>query len=73
MKFRNNMENPREYITKAVDYFKEIELEGKRVTRPTMKEAVRSTGAVIVISVILASFLGLVDFLFSILVKYVLS
>ncbi len=67
------MENPREYLNKAVDFFNGVEVESKRVTWPSLKEAVRSTGAVVLISAILAAFLGLVDFLFSIAVKSILS
>jgi preprotein translocase SecE subunit len=67
------VENPREYLNKAVDFFSDVEVESKRVTWPSLKETVRSTGAVALISAILAAFLGLVDFLFSITVKFILS
>jgi preprotein translocase subunit SecE len=67
------MENPREYLNKAVDFFNDVEVESKRVTWPSLKETARSTGAVVLISAILAAFLGLVDFLFSIVVKFILS
>jgi preprotein translocase subunit SecE len=67
------MENPREYLNKAVDFFNEVEVESKRVTWPSLKETLRSTGAVVLISAILAAFLGLVDFLFSMVVKFILS
>jgi len=67
------MENPKGYITKSIDFFKDVELEGKRVTWPSLKETIRSAGAVFLISAILASFLGLVDFIFSLAVKYILS
>jgi preprotein translocase subunit SecE len=67
------MENPREYLNKAVDFFSDVEVESKRVTWPSLKETVRSTGAVVLISAILAAFLGLVDFLFSVAVKFILS
>jgi preprotein translocase subunit SecE len=67
------MENPREYLNKAVDFVNEVEVESKRVTWPSVKETLRSTGAVVLISAILAAFLGLVDFLFSMVVKFILS
>ncbi len=67
------MENPKGYIVKSIDFFKDVELEGKRITWPSLKETMRSTGAVVIISAILASFLGLVDFIFSLSVKYILS
>ena len=67
------MENPKGYIVKSIDFFKDVELEGKRITWSSLKETMRSTGAVVIISAILASFLGLVDFIFSLAVKYILS
>jgi preprotein translocase subunit SecE len=67
------MQSPKEYLNKAADFFHGVEVESKRVTWPSLKETVRSTGAVVLISAILAAFLGLVDFLFSIAVKFILS
>lgn len=67
------MINLREQIERGVQFFKDVEVEGKRVSWPSVKETVRSTGAVILISAILTSFLGLVDFLFSLIVKFILS
>lgn len=67
------MINLREQIERGVQFFKDVEVEGKRVSWPSIKETVRSTGAVILISAILTSFLGLVDFLFSLIVKFILS
>jgi preprotein translocase subunit SecE len=67
------MQHPKEYLNKATDFFNGVEVESKRVTWPSLKETVRSTGAVVLISAILAAFLGLVDFLFSIAVKAILS
>lgn len=70
---RLDMINLREQIERGVQFFKDVEVEGKRVSWPSVKETVRSTGAVILISAILTSFLGLVDFLFSLIVKFILS
>ncbi len=67
------MDKVREQWEKGVQFFKDVEVEGRRISWPSIKETVRSTGAVIFISAILTSFLGLVDFLFSIIVKYILS
>ncbi|MGQ0793352.1 MAG: preprotein translocase subunit SecE [Deltaproteobacteria bacterium] len=63
----------RESVDKSIQFFKEVEQEARRITWPAKNETVRSTGAVIVISAILTSFLGLVDFLFSLALKYVLN
>ncbi len=67
------MEMINEQVTRIFHFFKEVEVETKRISWPSLKESIRSTGAVIVISIVLASFLGLIDFLFSLIVKHVLS
>jgi len=68
------MENKiRELVDKTTQFFKETEIERKRVSWPPLKDTVRSTGAVIFIAILLASFLGLIDFVFSLIVKLVLS
>jgi len=63
----------RELIERVIQFFKDIQIEMKRISWPAVKETVRSTGAVVFISILLASFLGLVDFLFSLMVKYILT
>jgi preprotein translocase subunit SecE len=67
------MEKVKQQWEKGVQFFKDVEVEGRRITWPSVKETIRSTGAVIFISAILTSFLGLVDFLFSLIVKYILG
>jgi len=67
------MEKINELIARLVQFSKDVEVEAKRISWPSLKESIRSTGAVIFISILLASFLGLIDFLFSLIVKYVLS
>ena len=67
------MEKIKELIARLVQFSKDVEVEAKRISWPSLKESIRSTGAVIFISILLASFLGLIDFLFSLIVKYVLS
>jgi preprotein translocase subunit SecE len=67
------MERVRGLVERVTQFFKDVEVEAKRISWPPLKESVRSTGAVILISAILTSFLGLIDFLFSLIVKYILS
>jgi preprotein translocase subunit SecE len=67
------MEKVKQQWERGVQFFKDVEVEGRRITWPSVKETIRSTGAVIFISAILTSFLGLVDFLFSLIVKYILG
>jgi preprotein translocase subunit SecE len=67
------MDKVRELTAKVPQFASDVEVEMKRISWPLIKETVRSTGAVIFISLILASFLGLVDFLFSLIVRSILS
>jgi preprotein translocase subunit SecE len=67
------MSKLRETAQRVQHFGKDVELEMKRISWPTVKDASRSTVAVIVISVVLAGFLGLIDFLFSMAVKHLLS
>jgi preprotein translocase subunit SecE len=67
------VEKARELIDRTIQFFKDLQIEMRRISWPAVKETVRSTGAVIFISILLASFLGLVDFLFSLMVKYILT
>ena len=61
-------------ITSSIGHFAgDIENEAKRITWPSRQEAVKSTLAVLVISGIFAAFLGLIDYLFSIAVRLLLS
>lgn len=47
-------------------FFQETKAELKKVTWPTKKETMRHTGMVIIISLALAAFIGLVDYVFTI-------
>ena len=52
-------------IGKAFKYFKESREELKKVSWPKANEALRLTLAVIIISAIMAAFLGFFDFIFN--------
>jgi preprotein translocase subunit SecE len=67
------MDRLREFSTSATQFTKDIESEAKRITWPSRQETIKSTLAVIVISGIFASFLGLVDYVFSWVIKLILS
>ena len=61
-------------VTSSITGFAgDIENEAKRITWPSRQEAVKSTLAVLVVSGVFAAFLGLVDYLFSIAVRLLLS
>jgi preprotein translocase subunit SecE len=49
-------------MAKIFDFLKDVRLELRKVSWPTRQETVKLTGVVILISVALAAFLGLLDF-----------
>ena len=51
----------REKIDKVKDYFREVYMEGKRVTWPSRKDALKGTYVVLITTIIAAAFLGMVD------------
>lgn len=67
------MERLRNLSSDTVQYAKDIESEAKRITWPSRNDTLKSTLAVIVISGVFAAFLGLVDYIFSIGIKFILS
>ena len=52
----------KKYVGKASQFFREAKMELKKVKWPTRKELLASTAVVIVLTLIIALFLGLVDF-----------
>jgi preprotein translocase subunit SecE len=60
-------------VQKIVQFLKEVRFELKRVTWPSRKETLAGTMVVVIIVLIVASFLGIVDFGLSELIKSVLS
>lgn len=56
-----------------VSYLKNAYKELKKVTWPTRQEATRSTGIVILFSVLVAGFLGALDYAFTAGLDYILS
>ena len=51
-------------MNKAIEYIKEVIAEAHHVTWPTRKQTIFFTVAVLAISVIIAYYLGALDFLF---------
>ena len=51
----------REKTDKVKDYFREVYMEGKRVTWPSRKDALKGTYVVLITTIIAAVFLGIVD------------
>ncbi len=56
-----------------IRYFQNAYKELRKVTWPTRQEATRSTATVIVFSVIVAAFLGALDYAFTLGLDYILS
>jgi len=52
--------------TGIINFLHETKTELKKVSWPTKKETLRHTALIIVISVALAAFIGLVDYIFTI-------
>lgn len=57
---------------KIVQFLREVKVEIKKVTWPTRKEIIASTAVVLLTTIIIASYLGLVDLLLSEVVKLLL-
>ena len=58
---------------KIISFLKEVRLEMKKVNWPTRKETIRYTLIVIGVSVVVAAFLGSLDFIFNtLLTKFIL-
>ncbi len=62
-----------EKIDKAKQFLSEARAELKKVTWPSREQTMNATWVVIVMVIVASLFLGLVDFLLSTLVRYVLS
>ncbi len=58
---------------RLVQFLKEVKIELKKVTWPSRKEAIGSTAVVIILVIIVAIFLGFVDFGLAQIVRMVLS
>ncbi len=55
------------------NFLREVKLETKKVLFPTREELIGSTWVVIIATLIVAVFLGMVDFILSKFVKFILS
>jgi preprotein translocase subunit SecE len=60
-------------MNKIVKFFQEVRAELKKVSWPTRKELIDSTKVVIIASVLLILFIGLVDVILARLLKLVLG
>ena len=59
-------------LNKLIDYMKRSRLEMKQVTWPTRAQTIRYTILVVLISVAIAAYLGILDFAFTSILKVIL-
>ncbi len=52
-------------MKKTIEYIKEVIAEAKHVTWPTRKQTILFTVAVLVVSILVSYYIGLLDYLFS--------
>lgn len=58
---------------RSVQFLREVKNEIKRVTWPTRKQTIQSTGVVLILVIIVSVFLGLVDMVLARLVRLVIG
>ena len=61
-----------EWWQKVRGFFREVVIESKRVTWPSRKEVANSTAVVLILTVVIAAFLGVVDIGLSRIVGWIL-
>ena len=67
------MEKIKLIMNRAVQFIAQAKAELKKVTWPSRKQTLASTGVVIVIVAIMALYLGIIDFILAKLVKFILG
>lgn len=58
----------REYVARVTTFLQDVQAETKKVTWPSRRDVVGSTLVVIVAVFIIAGFLGVIDFILSLLI-----
>ena len=67
------MEKFKLIMNKAIQFVSQAKAELKKVTWPTRKQTLASTGVVMVIVAIMALYLGIIDLILAKLVKFILG
>lgn len=70
MRFMIKVQN---IFKKIIPFLKDVQMEVKKVNWPTKKETIKYTFIVIVVSAVVALFLGGLDFIFSSLVNMIIA
>ncbi|HRY38137.1 MAG TPA: preprotein translocase subunit SecE, partial [Smithellaceae bacterium] len=68
-----NMEKIKLIMNKALQFVSQAKAELKKVTWPTRKQTLASTGVVMVIVAIMALYLGIIDLILAKVVKFILG
>jgi preprotein translocase subunit SecE len=69
----DDMEKIKLIMDKAVQFVSQAKAELKKVTWPTRKQTLASTGVVMVIVAVMALYLGIIDLILAKLVKFILG
>ena len=67
------MDKVKLFANKALQFLSQAKAELKKVTWPTRKQTLASTGVVMVIVAVMALYLGIIDLILSKLVKFILG
>ncbi|MHB8137207.1 MAG: preprotein translocase subunit SecE [Smithellaceae bacterium] len=67
------MEKIKLIMDKAIQFVSQAKAELKKVTWPTRKQTLASTGVVMVIVAVMALYLGIIDLILAKLVKFILG
>jgi preprotein translocase subunit SecE len=70
---RSSRESRIGMLEKPREFFKEFRIEMKKVSWPSRKEVVASTGVVLLVVLFISLYLGMADFVFSKLLRFMLS
>ncbi|MEW6140089.1 MAG: preprotein translocase subunit SecE [Thermodesulfobacteriota bacterium] len=67
------MDKIKAFFTDTIQFFREVKVELQKVTFPTRQETVGSTLVVLVLTVIVAAYLGFSDWVLAAIVKMILQ
>jgi preprotein translocase subunit SecE len=69
----NDMEKIKLIMNRAMQFLSQAKAELKKVTWPTRKQTLASTAVVLAIVIVMAIYLGIIDFVLAKLVKFILG
>ena len=72
MALQEQIDKAREAVPRSITFFQEVAVELRKVHWPSRKESTVATAVVVAITIFMAAYLGLVDFLLTQAVHFVL-